>query len=52
MSSMWKALALCGVASALTMVYVMTNHECIHDIRESFDKMKGKAGKTIKNMME
>lgn len=52
MNSMWKILAAMGVGSALTMAYVMMNHECVHDMRESLENMTKKASKTIKNMTE
>ena len=52
MNSMWKVLALCGVGSVLTLAYVMANHECVHNMRESINNMTNKASKTIKNMTE
>lgn len=52
LNSMWKILAAMGVGSALTMAYVMLNHECVHDMRESLENMTKKASKTIKNMTE
>lgn len=52
MNSMWKALAFIGVGSVLTMAYVITNHECVHDMRETIGNMKDKASKTIKNITD
>ena len=52
LNSMWKALAFIGVGSVLTMAYVITNHECVHDMRETIGNMKDKASKTIKNITD
>lgn len=52
MNSMWKAFAFIGVGSVLTMAYVMSNHECFHDMRETIENLKDKASKTIKNIAE
>ena len=48
---MWKVLALCGVGCVLTIAFVMSNHECVHNMRESIENMT-KKGKSIKNNTE
>ena len=52
MENMWKVLALMGIGAASFMLYKSKNPECVHDMKESLDKITKSASNKMKNMME
>lgn len=51
MDKAWKILALIGVGYASWMIYKKYNPECVHDMKNTIEKMTKKASNKIENMM-
>lgn len=52
MSFMWKVLAVMGLGTSAFLLYEKMNPECVHDMKDSLNKMTDKASNKVKNMIE
>lgn len=47
----WKIMALMGTGAVAFMLYKKYNPECVHDIKNTVQKVTDKACKTMEDMM-
>ncbi len=52
LSFMWKVLAVMGLGTSAFLLYEKMNPECVHDMKDSLNKMTDKASNKVKNMIE
>jgi len=52
MNNMLKVLAVMGMGAGAFMIYKMYNPECVHEMKDTLDKLTKNASKSVKNMMQ
>ena len=52
MNNMLKVLAVMGMGAGAFMIYKMYNPECVHEMKDTLDKLTKRASKKMENMMQ